>query len=145
MNINLCCGFCSSKRTLRVVAEGWKVRYDALTNENAMCPEHSVIADFFDAQCPGCVAGWPNCGLHDSFAWCDRDNHGRPERRPLDEKERAYLLAGGCPRRVNGSMSFNTATREIKEENISEPASKESSASLLYAIDAYIAKWGKKQ
>lgn len=138
MNIVLHCDLCSKKKTLRAVADGWKVRHDEIDIERkAFCPDHAAVMPFFAAQCPGCVAGWPDCPLHESFAY----RHSRAPK--LSEQERKYMLAGGCPRRVNGTFSADLAEGiRIAELNISDPAPKESAAALLAAIDAYVKEFG---
>ena len=134
MNIVLHCDLCSKQKTLRVRSNRWKVRHDVIELEGkAFCPDHAAVMPFFAAQCPGCVAGWPDCPLHEAFAY----RHGRAPK--LSEQERAYMLAGGCPRRVNGTFSADLAEGvRIASLNVSDPAPKESAAALLAAIDAYV-------
>ena len=144
MKINLSCIFCGKHHTTEAEAPGWRVRHGTIENENALCPDHAIVGDFMQEQCPGCVAGWPDCGLYMSCAYCDRERVSDGYE-PLTEDERALIKRGGCPRRVNGSFTLDTSkSMNLEELNLSDPASPESGQALLDAIDGYLGKWAKK-
>ena len=90
--------------------------------------------EFFGAQCPGCVAGYPECGLGRAFAYSSSNG--------LTNAERAAVRTGVCPFRVNGTFSFSRDTG-FQTENLSDVAPSAAGLAVLAAIDAYMAKYGK--
>lgn len=128
--LTISCAFCSEAHTVELdMPAGWKLRYDGIDEETAFCPKHSPVAEFAASQCPGCVGGWGDCSLWQGFAF----GHSRD----LTEKDFAALESGICPRRTNGTISFDAKSRAISEVNLSERAPVESGKALAAAIREY--------
>lgn len=134
IEVNLHCTFCQESMTTKVSADGWQVRYGAIEDEDALCPAHAKVEDFFKDQCPGCVAGWPECPLYRSFA--------NSRSRDISENELLVIRSGVCPRRVNGSFMVQASPFKITDVNISSVS--EHGAALEQAIRGYIAKYPKE-
>jgi hypothetical protein len=111
------------------------MRYPEVYEEKGFCPKHLKVADFADAQCPGCVGGWGDCSLWEAFAY---DNPS------ITETQLESIRHGVCPFRTNGTFSFNSADREMKEMNISDTGAEESGDCLATAILEYIEKYKRR-
>jgi hypothetical protein len=122
-----CCLCEKNHKAVVVLPDRWAMRYDGIDKEDSFCPEHALIAEWADAQCPGCVEGWMDCGLWRDFAYSRRD---------LSESDFAAIEAGICPRRTNGSMMVNDGGG-IETLNLSEKATSRSGKCLAAAIMEY--------
>jgi len=128
-----CCLCGNSHKTEIQLPDGWCSRYGGATAEDGFCPEHSIIADWADSQCPGCVGGWGDCELWQSFAYQYRKN--------LSSEDFAKIRSGICPKRTNGSFGFSTKTGRLEEFDLSENGTVESGVSLEKAIKNYWEKY----
>jgi hypothetical protein len=130
--INICCaGICCNEEKVIEVPD-WTGDGD---NEDQLFCEKCVIEkEFFDCQCPGCVGGFPDCGLGHSFMYGDRVN--------INELDFSIIGRGICPFRTNGTLSIIGGNME--RIDLSETASKESSAAVVKSIKEYIEKYQKK-
>jgi hypothetical protein len=128
------CHMCPEKVKMDLsLPEGWALRYDAIDEESAFCPEHSPARQFLEDQCPGCVAGWPHCGLTESYEY--------PTRRTITERDFATIGCGTCPFRVNGTlMTVNEPDHfELREIDLSEPSP--GGEAMVTAIRSYIERY----
>lgn len=129
--VDLCCAFCPAEiKPVIELPEGWALRHDEVPgcDGGAFCPEHSGAASFLEAQCPGCVGGWPECRLFRSIT--------TPED-PLEEIDFARMREGRCPRRVNGTSSF-VPGMGFQVIDLSDPATPEAGAAMETAIRDYL-------
>lgn len=135
MRIEINCGLCPAKEKLEIPTPAGWARADDLEEENALCPAHEVIGQFVSSQCPGCVGGWGDCPLWDTFAYSHK--------RTVTEQDFQQIERGICPRRVNGTIGFNVSSRGAKMENIdlSERATTQAGAALALAIREYVARY----
>ena len=118
---------------------GWSGRIDLDFGGDSsylFCSDCAKQGDWFDSQCPGCVCGYPDCGLGESFRYCDN-------RLSISAENFKSIRAGVCPFRVNGSFSFDSNTRKFESINLSEQAATESGNAVADAIGAYINKYAK--
>lgn len=83
--------------------EGWVSRIgdEEYGGESSylFCPACQLQRKFFDAQCPGCVTSFPECGL------------GRclyPDQNTFTEEVDKVVRTGVCPFRTNGTMFFDS-------------------------------------
>lgn len=131
MKITIHCAFCEDTHTQEIkVPSGWSTYTGVMEEENGLCPKHAAIDDFASLQCPGCVGGWGDCGLWRSFAY------GKCE---LSESDFASIRSGKCPKRVNGSFSFDS--NGIRDIDLSRQPSTESGLALADAIVEYGQKY----
>lgn len=136
MRVDVYCAFCSASETVEVpTPQGW-ARVDNLEEERGLCPTHAPINPFVAAQCPGCVGGWGDCPLWDSFA-----SSGR--RRDMGAADFAQIERGICPRRVNGTFGVNMGARSgtVEKIDLSEPAEAVAGKALAKAIREYIERY----
>lgn len=89
-------------------------------------------AKWFDAQCPGCVTGFPECGLGRSF--------GHSDSKGLTAEQEKQIRAGTCPFRINGSFGFSRETG-FQELHLDEPAVAGPGDAVVDAIHAYLEKY----
>lgn len=68
----------------------WGCRYGFIDVEDAFCDAHEGVAEFINAQCPGCFESWPDCELTTAG-----DNG-------LTDEQCRMLEMGACPCRRNG-------------------------------------------
>lgn len=131
------CAFCNAKAqfTIRYPA-GWAIKdgeFVELNEGTVFCPKHAKAQEFFDAQCPGCVAGWPDCPFFNAIA-----HPGDP----LDEKDFNRIRSGFCPRRVNGTTVFGPAGMESID--LSEPAPQDAAEAIATGVEQYLKLYGEK-
>lgn len=141
LKITVSCCLCDRQHEESItLPDGWSTRYGGTDVEDGFCPDHAVIADFADDQCPGCVGGWGDCPLFDGFAYGHHGNNGaKYGEAPLSEIEHQQLCQGYCPRRVNGTLAFSPSTG-IQEINLSQEA-KQGGTELSLAIKAYVKRY----
>ena len=137
LKISLYCGLCGNKHEQKIpMPDGWDSRYRSVSDEHAFGPTHSIVSKFADSQCPGCVGGWGDCGLWQSFAYSKLE---------LTESDFRTMESGVCPKRVNGTMGFNVMKSGVTCEDIDlrdAPVAKAGQA-LATAIRAYALKYHK--
>lgn len=127
--IEISCCLCSNKTAFEVeLAEGW-ANADDIYKDDALCPDHRVIELFIDSQCRGCVGGWGDCTLWKDFAHRDKRN--------LNDRDFELMRKGICPRRTNGTFSFNSYTGVLRDEDLSNVAPSEAGVALEKAIKDY--------
>ena len=140
--ITISCALCSNKHEQKIaLPDDWRGAYDGLDDEHGLCPKHKAIAAFKDSQCPGCVGGWGDCGLFDSFAYSGK--HKPRGAVGLSELDHKRLRRGVCPRRVNGTISahrFPNGDVQVEGVNLSKPA-QSGGLALSKAINEYIEKY----
>jgi len=131
MKFELSCCICSKDElVIEVDTKGWvSVHGDEISEEDFFCPEHAIIERWCAAQCPGCVAGWGECGLWRAFAYTKSEG--------LTEDQYQSIADGVCPFRINGSMTVDTVYNLIEKSDISEIGSNESGECLVNAIKEY--------
>lgn len=130
------CCLCSASHKINLdLPEGWSARYKGTDEEHGFCPAHSKIKGFTE-NCAGCVGGWGDCGLWSSFAY---------NKLEFTERDFDVIRSGKCPKRVNGSMIFDSATGKLEHVDISDPGTTESGEMLVQAIKDYCAKYHKKE
>ena len=136
MKIIIHCCLCEKKYEQEINSpSGWSgVEY--LEEEWAFCPDHAVIEEFSNSQCPGCVGGWGDCGLWTGFAY--------ERRRNLTEADLGMIRVGVCPRRVNGTLTFNSTDKKLMNVDLSEKASTDSGTALEKSIRDYWVKYPEK-
>ena len=129
IKIEISCCMCKADHETKIeLPEGWAMRYDTIYEEHGgFCPDHKQIAEFAEAQCPGCVGGWGDCSLWESFAYSNR--------RTLTEDDFKIMRTGVCPKRTNGTFGLNNGI--IEKINLSEIAENESGIVLEKAIKKY--------
>lgn len=131
--VEVSCSFCGESASVQVVLDGWRVRYGSISDENAFCPKHAQVEDFFQDQCPGCVAGWPDCPLYRAFAYS--------RNRDMSEADFAALRRGVCPKRVNGSFTVTNGGGKVSVEDVNISDVSQSGAAIESAIRDYIATY----
>jgi hypothetical protein len=142
--ITISCGLCSERHKATIdLPDGWAGTYGGADDEHGLCPKHAAVAAFKDAQCPGCVGGWGDCGLWDAFAYSTPPRNARP----LTENDFGLLRCGRCPRRVNGTMTAYRPERgppRIEDLDLSTPEA-EGGRALADAIVEYQNTYHTKQ
>lgn len=100
-----------------------------------LCPDCVKQREWFDQQCPGCVAGYPDCGLGKSFVYSNKT---------IQPEQLDIIRRGICPFRVNGTMMFDTANpgQGIQKIDLSGVASTDSGNAVADAIVRYITPTG---
>ena len=137
LEVRLHCGLCGEEHTQEIpMPEGWASRYESVSDETAFCPKHAIVAKFADSQCPGCVGGWGDCPLWQSFAY---------SKLKLTSEDFRTLEAGICPKRVNGTMMSNVSREGATCEQIDlrGPHVDEAGKALVHAIREYVVKFHK--
>ena len=109
---------------------GWDSRYHSASDDQAFCPKHAIIAKFAESQCPGCIGGWKDCELHNSFAF---------NRVTIDEDDFAIMRTGKCPKRCGGTFGYSE--NGLEEIDLTDPPNAEAGAALEVAIKEYIVKY----
>ena len=138
--VTITCAMCSDRHATKIVLpEGWAGAHGGVDDERGLCPRHAKIAAFKDAQCPGCVGGWADCGLWDAFAYSHPPRHARA----LTEADFGLLRLGACPRRTNGTFGVDMGTRTVEDIDLSEP-SVQGGIALADAIVEYQNTYTKK-
>lgn len=135
LEVSLHCGLCGESHEQKIpMPEGWDSHYRSVSDEAAFCPTHAPVAAFADSQCPGCVGGWGDCPLWQSFAYhkCD-----------LTADDFRTLETGVCPKRVNGTMMFSGGTKT--DIDLRDPPIAEAGKALATAIRAYALKYHKQE
>jgi len=114
---------------------GWDHAVGGIDSErDGFCPDHAAVKPFTDEQCPGCVGGWGDCGLWESFAYSGR--------RSLAPDDFTKIERGICPKRVNGT--FGVSPRGIEQLDLSTRATTESGIALAMAIRDYWTTYPEK-
>lgn len=128
-----CCLCDESYQTKIQLPEDWASVYNGTTVDDGFCPNHIIIADWADNQCPGCVEGWGDCSLWQSFAYQDREN--------LSDDDFAKIKSGICPKRTNGTFGFSAKTGQLDKIDLSKTGTVESGIALEKAIKDYLEKY----
>ena len=134
IKISASCTFCSAElNTEFELPDGWAFKNEDLIIPEAslFCPDHAKAALFFEDQCPGCMRGWPECGLFSSYA---HDGH-------LNTDESAMLKQGRCPFRINGTSTF-TPGEGFEPLDLSKP-NPEAGIAIDQAIRDYLKEYGQ--
>lgn len=137
LEVSLSCGLCGASNEQHIpMPNGWDSRYRSVSDETAFCPEHAIVAQFADSQCPGCVGGWGDCPLWQSFAY---------SKLTLVDADFDALSRGICPKRVNGSMVLKVTASgaTIDHLDLRDPPVVEAGKALATAILQYAAKYHK--
>lgn len=130
IEVEINCCLCLKKYKTKIeLPDGWAMRYGGISEDNGFCPEHKKVQEFAEAQCSGCVGGWGDCSLWSAFAYSGR--------KTLTEEDFRIMRTGRCPKRTNGTLSFNSETREMKKINLSEVAESGAGIALEKAIKDY--------
>ena len=129
---------CNAEFTIPL-PDGWDGEIEAgMDGTNVFCPnpDCQLQKAFFDAVCPGCVAGFPECGLGHAFYYC-RGSKG------LTPAQRVTIEQGVCPFRVNGTLMMDTKSGSLDLEDIyiSTRAPVEAAHAVLRAVDAVMAAY----
>ena len=135
LEIRLACGLCGDSHEQKIpMPDGWNSRYQSVSDENAFCPKHSIVAKFADSQCPGCVGGWGDCDLHRSYAY---------SKLTLAPADFAALESGVCPKRTGGTFMFNSSglTEHI---DLRDAPVVDAGRALAQAIREYAIKYHKE-
>lgn len=132
MSVALSCSLCSTGVEIPVeIPEGWKIPGGTIDEEDALCPKHAEVIGFREAQCPGCVGGWGQCGLWDAFAYSGK--------RAITPAHLDTIRAGICPFRVNGT--FGVTNGQFVDIDLSDRAPDASGVVLAQAIVDYIEEY----
>jgi len=127
-----CCFGDDQYETVVETPDSWSFHHQPIgENEHqAFCPKHKLVEKWTNAQCPGCVGGWGDCGLWDAFAYSGR--------RTLTESDFQSIEKGICPKRVGGTFMVNVSGNDVTMEDLdlSEQA-KEGGKVLVDAIKDY--------
>lgn len=108
-----------------------------------LCAEHAAVQDFFWHNCPGCVAGFPDCGLGGSY---QRSNH-----RTLTIAQHDIVRSGVCPFRVNGSFTTTVVGNDLAfgdcdmRDTVVSPEAAHGGEVMADAISAYIAHYPTRE
>lgn len=135
-----CDGILCDEEAILDLPEGWFTRIEGMdygggSDENepayTFCPKCKAQAGFFDAVCAGCVSGFGQCGLSDSF--------GYSYKKRITAEQLEVVRRGSCPFRINGTtMFYNGRSQTI---DLSEIAPTESGNAVADAIEAYIRRY----
>ena len=129
LEIEVSCCLCQTNLNLELdIPDTWG-NISNVYAEQSLCPKHKEIENFIDSQCPGCVGGWADCDLWKDFAYNNSRN--------LGDDDFSKLKKGICPRRTNGSFSFDTDKGKIEHIDLSYKASEASGIALEKAIKEY--------
>lgn len=128
---------CQNKTAQEIeLPDGWDHQYGEIDDErNTFCPGHAAIKPFTDNQCVGCVGGWTECDMWRAFAYSGRAT--------ITEDDFAALERGICPRRVNGTISFDSRSAKIEDIYLSSEEVKSGKA-FAAGIRDYIKRYGKQ-
>ncbi|RPH99070.1 MAG: hypothetical protein EHM72_12210 [Calditrichaeota bacterium] len=129
MIVNLHCCLCSREIEIEIsIPHDWKANDVEITD--SFCPEHSILNNFVENQCPGCVGSWSDCNLWGSFAYgCNY----------LTTDDFSKIRNGICPKRTNGTISVKNS--KLSEIDYSNPASQKSGFALELAIKQYLKEY----
>ncbi len=130
ITVTLNCFLCDNEKEIEIDVQEWK--QDSIEEENALCPDHAVIMDFADSQCSGCVGGWGECSLFKDIT--DKET-------TLIDADHRKIETGICPRRTNGTFTFDSRNGKMEHVNLSDVATIESGAAFAKAIKEYRAKY----
>jgi hypothetical protein len=104
MEFELQCMFCDAKSVVDADSGRWVSMYDfPRAVGDAFCPDHALAQEWFDAQCSGCVGGFPGCSFSAVMEGVA----------PLAQEWMDSVVSGVCPNRTNGTMRFDTARPEL--------------------------------
>jgi hypothetical protein len=92
------------------------------------CPKCKLQEQWFDAVCPGCVCGFPDCDLGHKFMY---------NKITITKDELNTIRSGKCPCRTNGTLIGNRMDG-LRPLDISEQANNEAGNALANAIDNFI-------
>jgi hypothetical protein len=133
LEVSLSCGLCGERHTQKIpMPKGWDSRYGSVEDESAFCPKHTPVAAFADSQCPGCVGGWGDCDLWQSFAY---------SKLKLTDGDLRTLENGICPKRTGGTFSVSAAG--VQDIDLREAPAVEGGKALAQAIREYALKYHK--
>lgn len=128
------CSMCSRKCKVEttvpedfVEAHGFQI--DAYT-VYTLCPDHAHLVDWVQNQCDGCVGGFGDCDLFSAFAYSSGPIQ-------LSENDFSSIKCGICPKRTNGSMTFDSRTGAIGYPDFSKQATNEAGVKLANDILTY--------
>jgi hypothetical protein len=130
MKFEMQCLFCGEKNTIEVDTQGWETRYcpeQEFWMDDFICPKHIGAKEWLEAQCPGCVEGFPDC----SFT---RKMDGRKE--SFTENDFAQIRCGVCPVRYNGT--FGLGPNGFEDLHLDSAASTEAGKAMDEAVSVYI-------
>ena len=131
LRISCICG-ASNEHTVPM-PHGWDTRYRSMEDEYGFCPKHTIIKQFTDSQCPGCVGEWGDCPLWAAFAYSKLD---------MIDADFSVLERGICPKRVNGTIMFSSDTG-IKDIDLRDPPVTDAGKAFAQAIREYSGKYHK--
>ncbi len=131
--LDISCCLCLENASVEVqLPDGWMLHYKDVNTDNAFCPKHSVVREWADGNCSGCVGGWTDCTLFKDFAY---------RKRGLTEADFAVIKTGRCPRRTNGTVMLNIRTGTMEDIDLTSPVPEGPGAALVQAIREYWVRW----
>lgn len=132
--VTVLCGgiICGNQVVLDI--PGW-IGSNETESNYLFCPECELEYKWFRAQCPGCVGGFPDCGLAESFMYS--------RKRTITSEHLSAIRSGRCPYRVNGSMMFSQDAGLI-DINLSDIAEAEQGKAVADSIIKYCLEYPAK-
>lgn len=129
-----CDGICCENKFEVEAPEGWETTYAEYGGESDLvfCFDCLLQCKWFRSICPGCVGGFPDCGLAKAFMY---DNSPG-----LNSSNVNDIESGRCPFRVNGTLSFSSE-EGIKSIDLSKRAPSETGIAMVNVIQAYADKY----
>lgn len=128
IELNITCCLCPNNYSQEAtMPNDWSFHVEGIDKEDGFCPKHKIIAHWANSQCSGCIGGWMDCDLWRSFAHSANRN--------LLDSDFDKIECGICPRRTNGTFSFERGA--VKHIDLSEPATVESGIVFKQAILEY--------
>ena len=129
-----CRGITCGSRVSIDVPPGWS----GVSDTELWCSKDDckLQREWFGSVCPGCVGGYPDCGLGRSFAYSGRGT--------ITEGHLSAISSGVCPFRVGGTFTISVRPEgigEIEDLDLSERATAEEGEAVVRGIRAYIEKY----
>lgn len=137
-----CDGILCQEQVVFELPEGWIGEVETGEGHWVYCPKCAKLEKpFFEAQCPGCVSSFPDCGLGEAFLY-----DSAAKRRQMTPDTLRVIGQGICPFRVNGSLGVNVRDGKIQFNNmdLSDVAPLESAEVIVQRINEYIERYPTK-
>ena len=130
MKVNLQCFFCKNHIEKIIDVPGWEIHYGEVDIGDAFCPIHALANEFLNDVCAGCVDAWPGCAFYKSLT----------DLRKFEDEDLLKIAEGKCPKRCNGTLAVDNATKTFKNVDISSKPSEEAIKGMLKAVKDCIAQ-----